>query len=107
MATDLSYVIFVVEQIKSNAEITYKKMFGEYLIYANAKPVITICKSTPFVKMLDCVKPLLENAETGYPYDGAKEHYIVNVDDSAQLTRIVDILEQNVPLPKPRKKKDK
>jgi len=105
MASDLDYVQYVIDQIKTNGKITYKKMFGEYLLYLNNKPVVIVCDNTPFVKMLDCIKPLMENAETGFPYKGAKEHYIVNVDDSEHLSNVVIILEKNVPIPKKKKKK--
>jgi len=105
MASDLDYVQYVIDQIKTNGKITYKKMFGEYLIYLNNKPVVMVCDNTAFVKMLDCIKFLMENAETGFPYEGAKEHYIVNVDDSEHLSDVVMVLEKNVPIPKKKKKK--
>jgi TfoX/Sxy family transcriptional regulator of competence genes len=104
MASDLDYVHYVIGQIKTNGAITYKKMFGEYLISLNAKPVVMVCDNTAFVKMLDCIKPLMENAETGFPYDGAKEHYIVNIDNSEHLSNVVMLLEKNMPTPKKKKK---
>jgi TfoX/Sxy family transcriptional regulator of competence genes len=105
MASDIEFVNFVADQIKDAGTITYKKMFGEYLIYANQKPVVLVCDNTAFVKILDCVKPLLESAtavhaEKGFPYDGAKEHYIVDVDDSELLTEVVRELEKVTPIPK-------
>jgi hypothetical protein len=39
-------------------------------------------------------------------YDGAKEHYSVDVDDRELLRGIVGILEPITPAPKPRKKKN-
>jgi TfoX/Sxy family transcriptional regulator of competence genes len=104
MASTLDYVQYVIDQIKTGGTITHKKMFGEYLVYINGKPVVTVCDNTAFVKMLDCIKPLMEGAETGFPYDGAKEHYIVNADDGEHLSNIVGILEKNVPMPKKKKK---
>ena len=104
MASDLDYVQYVIDQIKTNGTITYKKMFGEYLIYINAKPIVMVCDNTAFVKMLDCIKPLMENAETGFPYEGAKEHYIINVDNSEDLSNVIMVLENNVPIPKKKKK---
>ncbi|MDR0410602.1 MAG: transcriptional regulator [Treponema sp.] len=92
MASDLNYVQYVIDQIKTNGIITYKKM------------VVMICDNTAFVKMLDCIKPLMENEETGFPYDGAKEHYIVNTDNSEHLSNVVMTLEKNVQMPKKRKK---
>jgi TfoX/Sxy family transcriptional regulator of competence genes len=97
MASDLSYVEYVIDQIKTSGAIMYKKMFGEYLVYLNNKPVVMVCDNTAFVKMLDCIKPLMEDAETGFPYDGAKKHYIVNTDDSEHFSKVVNILEKNVP----------
>ena len=105
MASNLNYVQYVIDQIKTNGKITYKKMFGEYLIYLNNKPVVMVCDNTTFVKMLDCIKPLMENAEIGFPYKGAKEHYIVNVDDSEQLSNVVMILEKNIPMPRKKRMK--
>jgi TfoX/Sxy family transcriptional regulator of competence genes len=104
MASDLDYVQYIIDQIRIYGTITYKKIFGEYLIYSNDKPVVMICDNTAFVKMLDCIKPLMENAETGFPYDGAKEHYIINVDDSEHLSNAVKVLEKNVSIPKKKKK---
>jgi hypothetical protein len=103
MASNENFVKYVVDQIKTKADITYKKMFGEYLVYANGKPAVLVCDNTAFVKVLDCVRPLLENAERGCPYQGAKEHYIVDVDNGDLLTKVVTVLEANVPLPKPKK----
>jgi len=100
MASDLDYVQYVIDQIKIDGIITYKKMFGEYLIYLNNRPVVLVCDNTAFVKMLGCIKTLMENAEVGVPYDGAKEHYIVDVDDSEHLSNVVMVLEKNVPIPK-------
>ncbi|MDR1278822.1 MAG: transcriptional regulator [Treponema sp.] len=100
MASDLDYVQYVIDQIKTSGTITYKKMFGEYLIYLNKKPIVMVCDNTAFVKMLDCIKPLMENVETGFPYEGAKEHYIVNVDDSEYLSNVAIVLEKNVSIPK-------
>jgi TfoX/Sxy family transcriptional regulator of competence genes len=80
-------------------------MFGEYLIYSNGKPVVLVCDNTAFVKIHDCVNPYLTNAEKGFPYDGAKEHYIVDVDNSELLSTLVRELEKVIPIPKPRKKK--
>ena len=35
MASDISFVEFIVEQIENAGEITYKKMFGEYGLYSD------------------------------------------------------------------------
>jgi TfoX/Sxy family transcriptional regulator of competence genes len=104
MASNIDFVNLVVDQIKDVGIITSKKMFGEYLIYVNQKPVLSICDNIAFVKKLDCIKPYLANVETGFPYDGAKEHYIVDVDDRELLNTIVKEIEKVTPVPKKKKK---
>lgn len=106
MATNLSTVQFLAEQIQPAGLITYKKMFGEYLIYCNGKPVFLICDDTLFIKILPETEKLLRDKNTGYPYDGAKEHYVVeDADDAEYLTSLAVALEKITPLPKPRKRK--
>ncbi|GHV59989.1 competence protein TfoX [Campylobacterota bacterium] len=105
MPSTIDFVEFVKEQLGRTGHITHKKMFGEYMIYCNEKPVILICDNTAFIKQLDCVKPYLQNAEAGFPYDGAKEYYIADIDNGELLQTIVKELEKVVPIPKKRVKK--
>ena len=104
MASTVDYIEFVCEQIRGAGDIHYKKMFGEYMVYVNDKPVLLICDNTVFVKKLDCVAELLENAPTGTPYKGAKEHYILDIEHTSLCQSVMTILEQVTPVPKPRKK---
>lgn len=103
MATTKEYMEYVCEQIHGVGEIRYQKMFGEYLVYVNQKPVIIVCDNVPYVKMLDCIKDQMQTAETGYPYKGAKEHYILDIDNSEFCKSIVSEIEKVTPLPKKKK----
>ncbi|MPM66151.1 hypothetical protein SDC9_113058 [bioreactor metagenome] len=47
----------------------------------------------------------MKNADVGIPYNGAKEHYVVDIDQKEKFQDIAILLEPIVPLPKPRKKK--
>lgn len=105
MATSIDYIEYVCEQIRGVGEIRYKKMFGEYMVYVNEKPVIIVCDNTAFVKQLDNIKDEMKEAETGYPYKGAKEHYILDIDNDDFCKSIVMQIEKVTPVPKPRKKK--
>ncbi|WP_140417715.1 transcriptional regulator [Desulfosporosinus sp. FKA] len=82
MATSLDYIDYVCEQILNVGAIRYKKMFGEYMAYVNEKPLLLVCDNTVFVKMLDPISETMKDAEKGFPYDGAKEHYIFSGDAS-------------------------
>ncbi|MCL1912062.1 MAG: competence protein TfoX [Leptospirales bacterium] len=105
MASDIDFVNYVMDQINDAGVTSYKKMFGEYMVYVNQKPVILICDNTAFVKKLDCVKEFLEIEETGHPYNGAKEHYILDVDNRETIKNIVRALEKVIPVPKKKNKK--
>lgn len=107
MSTTLDYIEYVCEQISDVGEIRYRKMFGEYMVYVNNKPVITVCDNTCFVKTLDAIAPMMTEAEKGYPYDGATECYILDIDDADFAEGVIRELEKVTPLPKPRKKKSK
>jgi TfoX/Sxy family transcriptional regulator of competence genes len=105
MATALDFIEYVCDQINDVGEVRHKKMFGEYMIYVNDKPILLVCNNTVHVKMLSCLDGLLSDSETGIPYSGAKEHYILDPDNADLLRAVAGILEPITPLPKPRKKK--
>lgn len=103
MATTKEYVEHVCEQIKDTGEVRYKKMFGEYMVYVDDLPLIIVCDNIAFVKKLECLKELMEGAKTGFPYDGAREHYILDIDDLENVCKVIDELKKVIPLPKKKK----
>ena len=102
MATNLEFIKYVCDQINGMGSIRYKRMFGEYMIYVNEKPILLICNDTVYVKILPCLNALCAECEKGFPYKGAKEHYILDVDNEELLKQIITPLEQVTPIPKPR-----
>lgn len=105
MATTESYIKFVCEQIEGVGVIRYKKMFGEYMVYVNDKPVLLVCDNTVYVKKLPEIEELMSDAECGVPYDSAKEHYILDIEDRELTAKAVEILERITPVPKKKAKK--
>ena len=72
MATALNYIKYVVEQIDL-PDISFKKMFGEYMVYYKAVPVLLVCDDCVFVKILKETSELLgEDCEQEIPYDGKR-----------------------------------
>jgi Regulator of competence-specific genes len=107
MASDAGFIQYICEQIEGIGTITSRKMFGEYMVYLNAKPIFLVCDNTVFVKMHDCIAEKMQNAATGNPYNGAKLHYILDIDNADFSKEIALDLEVVTPVPKPRKKKAK
>lgn len=105
MATSVDFIEYVVEQIRGTGLIRYRKMFGEYMVYVNDKPILLVCDNTVYVKQLPGLVDIMQGAATGVPYPGAKEHYMLDIDDAAFSQTVVALLEENTPLPKPKKKK--
>ncbi|MBE6955910.1 MAG: hypothetical protein E7450_00440 [Ruminococcaceae bacterium] len=102
MASSLEFAEYICEQLDGVGAVRHRKMFGEYMVYVNDKPVILVCDDTVFVKMLPCLEALLSGYETGAPYEGAKEHYILDPDDRETLRRAVTLAEGVTPVPKKR-----
>jgi hypothetical protein len=55
--------------------------------------------------MLPVIEDLMKDAGKGFPYEGAKAHYVLDIDDAEISKKIIEVLEPITPLPKPRKKK--
>ena len=104
MATDLSYIQFVIEQLRGE-DATYKKMFGEYMVYIAGKPVFTVCDNTVFVKQVKELEEIMAEADKGYPYDGAKECYILDIENGELVEKVTAVLKEVIPVPKKKIKK--
>ena len=104
MATSKEYIDYVCEQVESFGDLRYRKMFGEYMVYLNDNPVLLVCDNTVFVKKLPELAALMSGAACGLPYEGTKEHYILDIEDRNLLARLLPLLETLTPLPKPRKR---
>ena len=102
MATNEEFIKYVCEQVRSPFEVRYKKMFGEYMVYVNDKPVLLVCDNTVFVKKVAQLAELMAGAECGVPYGGAKDHYVLDIDNAELAERVVCELERVAPLPKKR-----
>lgn len=107
MATSPDFIEYVCEQISGAGAIRYKKMFGEYMVYVEEKPILLVCDNTVYVKILDCIGDKMKEAQKGFPYDRAKEHYILDIDNREFSQEIIALLLPFIPIPKPRKKKQR
>lgn len=107
MSTTQDFIDYVINQIDVNYLIRYKKMFGEYMVYVDQKPALLVCDNVVYVKMIDALKETLNAAEQGFPYDGAKLHYILDIDDKSLTTQVIEILLPFLKVPVKKKKKEK
>jgi len=104
MATTQEFVDYVCAQIAGAGHIREIKMMGERCVYVNERPVILVCNNAVYLNKVKGLEDLLADAELGVPYNGAKERYILDIDNSELATEAARIAAQNSPLPKPKKK---
>ncbi len=106
MASNLDFVEYVCEQIGGAGEITYRKMFGEYGVYCNGKIIGLICDNQLFVKKTKAGAAVYPDCEEVAPYEGAKPHFVIeNVEDYDLMKRFISATYEELPAPKPKKKK--
>jgi TfoX/Sxy family transcriptional regulator of competence genes len=107
MASEINFVDFVLEQIKNSGGITAKKMFGEYGIYSDGKLFGLICDNKLFIKPTNSGREFIGNVVEAPPYEGAKPSFLIEdkIEDSEWLSELVRISLNELPAPKPKKKK--
>lgn len=104
MACSIDFIDFVCSQIEGAGVIRARKMFGDYCIYVDEKPVLLACDNIVYIKKHAAIASLMQNAECGYPYDGAKEHYILDIEHCKEAISVIKTLLPHIPQPKPKKK---
>ena len=76
------------------------------MIYYQGKLAAYICDDRLLIKPLESVKRLLPDAPMEPPYEGAKDMVLVeDVDNSEFLKELFEAMYDELPLPKPKKKK--
>jgi TfoX/Sxy family transcriptional regulator of competence genes len=105
MASSKNFVDFVVEQIQNVGEVTAKKMFGEYAIYADDKLFGLICDDKLFIKPTKSGRAFIGNVVEAPPYEGAKPSFLIEekIEDREWLSELVRISLKELPLPKKKK----
>lgn len=104
MACTTEFIETICDALAPLGEVRSRKMMGDYVIYVNEKCVITACDDVAYVKKLPCIAHLMSDAECGSPYPGAKEAYILDFADTGKALKVIELLWDKLPFPKPKKK---
>ena len=103
MATDKSYLAFILEQLSEAEEVSYRAMMGEYVIYCRGRVIGGIYDNRFLVKPVKSAVSMLPDAPYEVPYEGAKEMLLVeDVDDSEFLQKLACSVAGDLPAPKKR-----
>jgi DNA transformation protein len=108
MASKQATVDYIVDQVSNAGFITSRKMFGEYALYCDTKVVALICDDQLFVKPTNAGRNFIENVEEAPAYPGSKMYFLIDGDkwdDRDWMTELIKQTADELPLPKPKKKK--
>lgn len=106
MASDYSFVEFLLDGIEGECEMTTRKMFGEYALYCKGKTVALACDNQLFVKITEPGKLLVgESYEEGFPFPGAKPWILIQekIENKSWLSELFLITHDALPEKKKKK----
>lgn len=106
MASSKEYLQFILGQLSELEEINYRAMMGEFILYYRGKIVGGIYDDRLLIKPVSSTISYMPTISYELPYEGAKEMLLVDEVDSKQfLTGLFKAMYEELPAPKPRKRK--
>ncbi len=106
MSSSNEYLDFILGQLSELEEITYRAMMGEFIIYYRGKIVGGIYDDRLLVKPIKSAISYMSTPTYELPYEGAKEMLLVEeVDNKNFLIGLFRTMYDELPAPKPKKKK--
>ena len=109
MASTKEFLDFVLDQLAEAGDVSYRAMMGEYVLYFGAKTVGGVYDDRLLLKQTPGAIEMMRNAPCGarleVPYPGASEMIAPDVDDRELVCRLVRIIADELPEPKPKKER--
>lgn len=109
MASELGFVQYVADQMRDAGTISFRKMFGEYAVYCDAKVVALVTDDNLFVKPTVSGRQFIGDVVEAPPYPGGKPYFFIEdkLDDREWLSNLIRLTADELPEPKPKKPKAK
>lgn len=105
MASSKEYLQFILGKLSELEGIKYRSMMGEFIIYYRGKIVGGIYDDRLLVKPIKSAISYMPTACYEAPYEGAKEMLLVEeVDNKGFLTELFNIMYNELPVPRQKKK---
>ena len=106
MASSKDYLEYVLEQLSEADDVTSRSMMSEYILYFRGKVIGGIYDNRFLVKPVQAARNMMPDAPEELPYDGAKPMLMVeNIEDREFLKELFEVMYDELPAPKPKKKK--
>jgi TfoX/Sxy family transcriptional regulator of competence genes len=104
MSSTKEYLDFILEQLSELADISYRAMMGEYILYYKSKVIGGIYDDRFLVKPCKSAKEMMPEADMQLPYEGAKEMILVDdVENKEFLAELLMAMYEELPSPKKKK----
>ena len=101
MASSKEYLEYLLDQLSSLTDISYKAMMAEYILYYRGRIVGGIYDDRFLVKPTASARRLMPDAQRELPYAGAKEMLLVErIDDREFLRELLDSMVGELPPPR-------
>ena len=104
MSTRPETLDFLLDQLGELPGLRTRRMFGEYCVYVDDKPVAFVCDDQLYVKPTPAGQALLPEPVWGKFYDKAKPHLLLSADrwdDRDLLRALLMATAEALPRPKP------
>jgi len=105
MSTQPETLAFLLDQLGHWPGLRTRRMFGEYCVYVDDKPVAFVCDDQLYVKPTSAGEALMQPPVWGRFYDKAKPHLLVppdRWDEREWLRALIEATARALPPPKPR-----
>ena len=104
MASEKSFLDFILDQLSELEDISWRPMMGEYILYYHGRVFGGIYDDRFLVKSVPAARAMMPDAEPAVPYEGAKEMLTVDrIEDREFLAELVEAMYDELPAPKKKK----
>ena len=101
MASTPEYLEYVLDLLREVPDVTYRKMMGEYVLYASGKVIGGVYDDRFLVKHTPASVEVLRTEEL--PYEGSSMMLLVDIEDAATIAEMVEGMVSELPEPKKRR----
>lgn len=111
MATRQSTIDILLDQLAQAGGVTARKMFGEYCLYLDGKPVGLVCRESLYVKPTDAGREFAPDLAEESPFPGIKPYLLIATeqvdrwDFRERLCQLLRITFDALPAPQPRRRR--
>jgi TfoX/Sxy family transcriptional regulator of competence genes len=104
MASAREYLDFIMSQLSSLEDISWRPMMGEYILYYRGRIAGGIYDNRLLVKPVSAAAAYMHKASLELPYEGAGKMLLVDdVDDREYLAGLFEAMYDELPAPKSRR----